>query len=376
MRFAWNPDADTVILRQMLTKDPMATLQASATQIDGPMRRKSGFARDAMQRAALISQLPALLAEFGVMLDQLDAAYPLPRSVWTDPGCFIPFAQYCAVLDAAARLTDCPHFGLLLGAKGNHAGLGVAGAWLFSAPTHRDAINGFIALQSSNTRAASMYIQDFGDESFVGYGIYDRTTVGREQAYAFATALGVRLGTLLTGGRSVPREVQFPFRPPKNVAPYEMVFRAPVRFNSTACGVVLPKTALDMQLRKDNPGDFEDWLRRAHANTPSAAQVWTARIRHILRPLLARHRAVAPVIADLCGVSPRTLNRKLAAEGASLRALIDDMRLVMAEEYLLLTDLSIGEISLLVGFEAEKSFYRSFQRWTGTTPDAWRMAAQ
>ena len=357
-------------------KDADVSMHTSPVPPYESPRRKRGFSRDALQRASLIAQLPALLAEFGVTLDQLDDVFPLPRTVWTDPTCFIPFAQYCGVLDAAARLTDCPHIGLLLGAKGNHAGLGVAGAWLFSAPTHRDAINGFIALQSSNTRAASMYIQDFGDESFVGYGIYDRTTVGREQAYAFATALGVRLGTLLTGGRSVPREVQFPFRPPTNAAPYEMVFRAPVRFNCTACGVVLPKTALDLHLRKDRPRDFEDWLRRAHANTPSAERVWTARIRHMLRPLLARQRAVAPLIAELCEVSPRTLNRKLAAEGSSLRGLIDDMRLIMAEEYLFLTDLSIGEIGLLVGFEAEKSFYRSFQRWTGTTPEAWRMAAK
>jgi AraC-like DNA-binding protein len=338
--------------------------------------RKSSLSRDALQRAGLISQLPSLLAEFGVSLDQLDAIYPVPRSVWTDPNCFIPYSQFCGVLDAAARLTDCSHFGLLLGAKGDHSGLGVAGAWVFCAPTHRDAINGFIALQSSNTRAASIYIQDYGDEAFIGYGIYDRATVGREQAYALVTALAVRMGTLLTAGRSVPREVQFPFRPPKNVAPFERVFRAPVRFNSTACGVVLPKTSLDLTIRKHSPGDFEDWLRRAHASTPPAEKEWTSRIRHILRPLLARHRAVAPMMADLCGVPIRTLNRKLAAEGSSLRELVDDMRLVMAEEYLLLTDLSVGEISMLVGFEAEKSFYRSFKRWTGTTPEAWRSAAK
>ncbi len=338
--------------------------------------RKSSLSRDALQRAGLISQLPSLLTEFGFSLDQLDAIYPVPRSVWTNPDSFIPFSQFCGVLDAAARLTDCPHFGLLLGAKGDYSGLSVAGAWVFSAPTHRDAINGFIALQSSNTRAASMYIQDFGDEAFIGYGIYDRATVGREQAYALATALGVRMGTLLTAGRSVPREVQFPFRPPRNVAPFERVFRVPVRFNSTACGVVLPKTSLDLTIRNHHPGAFDDWLRRAHVTTPPAEKEWTARVRHILRPLLVRHRAMAPVIADLCGVAQRTLNRKLATEGSSLRELVDDMRLVMAEEYLLLTDLSIGEIGMLVGFEAEKSFYRSFKRWTGTTPEAWRSAAK
>lgn len=334
--------------------------------------RPSSFSGDAMQRTAPFLPLPSLLAEFGVSVEQLVQTYPVPTAVWTDPNFFLPYAQLCGLLDAAARLTGCPHFGLLLGARGGASQLGLAGQWLFTAPTLRDAILGFIALQSSNTRAASVYLHDFGEDAFFGYGIYDRVAVGREQVYALALTVATQTMRKLSGGRFEVLEVHFPFRPPGNVAPFERIYQAPVRFNGAACGLVLGKSVLATPTGGHTQGDLEDWLRPALALIPPAEHAWTARTRHILRPLLTRERSVASVVARLSGVSERTLNRKLKAEGSSLRDLIDDIRFVMAEEYLLLTDLRIAEISLLLGFEAEGSFYRCFKRWTGTTPEVWR----
>lgn len=334
-----------------------------------------GFSVDALQRTATLTQLPPLLAELGVSQSDVDRAYPLPPEAWTDPAFLLPYAQICNVLDVAARLARCPHLGLLLGMRVDVRMLGIAGSWVSSAPTLRDAINGFIALQSSNTRAAANYLVETGGECFFGYGIYDRVAIGREQVYALATAVCVRAVGHLTGGRFGPLEVHFPFRPPKNTAPFERAFHVPVRFNAAGCGLVLTKAALDCATGSHGAGNFEEWVRLAHANTPPVGREWTARTRHILRPLLARERRVAPIVARLAGVAPRTLNRRLQAEGSSLRALVEEMRLTMAEEYLLLTDLSIGEIALLLGFEAEGSFYRSFRRWTGTTPEAWRASA-
>lgn len=334
--------------------------------------RSSSFSDDALQRTTPFLPLPFLLAEFGVTVEQLVQVYPVPSAVWTDPTFFLPYAKLCGLLDAAARLTGCPHFGLLLGARGDARHLGLAGEWLFTAPTLRDAINGFIALQSSNTRAASVYLHDYGEDAFFGYGIYDRVGVGREQAYALALTVATQTMRKLSGGRFEVLEVQFPFRPPNNAATFERIYQAPVRFNGVACGLVLRKSILDIPTGGHTEGDLADWLHRAVATIPPSEHAWTARTRHFLRPLLVRERSVASVVARLSGVSVRTLNRKLAAEGSSLRDLVDDMRLVMAEEYLLLTDLRIAEISLMLGFEAEGSFYRSFKRWTGTTPDSWR----
>jgi len=73
-------------------------------------------------------------------------------------------------------------------------------------------------------------------------------------------------------------------------------------------------------------------------------------------------------------MSKRTLQRRLEAEGASFRALLNASRENLARHYLRNTTLSGGEIAFLLGFEDPNSFYRAFQGWTGQTPEGVRRA--
>ncbi|HLF23012.1 MAG TPA: helix-turn-helix transcriptional regulator, partial [Burkholderiales bacterium] len=81
-----------------------------------------------------------------------------------------------------------------------------------------------------------------------------------------------------------------------------------------------------------------------------------------------------PTLADLTerlGMSARTLQRQLAAERASLRGIIDNVRRSAALQHL--TDnMPLTDIGYLLGFRDTRSFFRAFKRWTGTTPLAWR----
>jgi AraC-like DNA-binding protein len=335
----------------------------------------TSFIGDALQRSRTLMGLPALLDEFGVTPAALADAFPVPDRVWSDPDFVLPMSQICGVLAAAARLTGCPHIGLLLGSRIDATVLGLPGAWLAAAPTLADALQGFILLQPANTRAAALYLLDHGSEAFFGYGIYDRVVEGREQVYALTMAISARTVRHLTGGRHGPSEAVFPFRAPADTSAFSRVLDAPVRFGEASCGIALSRAALACPTPSAAAGDSVDaWLRRLHEAPPFSQISMTERARHILRPILSRRRALREDAARLAGVSPRTLNRRLQDEGTSLRALIEEQRFVMAEELLLLTDLQLGEIALALGFEAEGSFFRSFRRWTGQTPDAWRQA--
>lgn len=337
--------------------------------------RRGQHGANALQRTTSLMHLPQLLADFGVTLPQLDAACPVPPQVWTDPAHAMPMARICAVLDTAARLAACPHLGLLLGMRVDASLLGLPGSWLSAAPTLRDALQGFIQLQPANTRAAALFLLDHGPEAFLGYGIYDRLVPGREQVYAMSISLTVAKIRHLTGGRANPAEVYLPFRAPPDAAIFDRLLGAPVRFGQSGCGILLTRTALDCPTVNAPAGArLDDWLLRLHDLVPSPAGIWTRRTQHALRPLLSRQRALRDDVARHLGLAPRTLNRRLQAEGTSLRDLIEEQRFIVAEELLLLTDMRLGEIALALGFEAEGSFFRSFRRWTGTTPDNWRQS--
>jgi AraC-like DNA-binding protein len=77
------------------------------------------------------------------------------------------------------------------------------------------------------------------------------------------------------------------------------------------------------------------------------------------------------LLARLCaevGMSRWTLQRKLAAEGASFQALWKVVRVQEARRLLVETSLSVGEISDRLAFNSQSSFNRFFGRETGVPP--------
>jgi len=82
----------------------------------------------------------------------------------------------------------------------------------------------------------------------------------------------------------------------------------------------------------------------------------------------------APIdqVARALNISPRTLQRRLAENSQSLAGLRDQVRLQLAAQALKSKRLSIEEISSQLGFSDRHSFTRTFKRWTGITPSAYR----
>jgi AraC-like DNA-binding protein len=75
-------------------------------------------------------------------------------------------------------------------------------------------------------------------------------------------------------------------------------------------------------------------------------------------------------VAHKLGISPRTLRRKLAAEGVTFAGIREDLRLALAKRYLTEQDLSISRIAWLLGYTEVSAFSHAFRRWTGRTPRA------
>lgn len=77
-------------------------------------------------------------------------------------------------------------------------------------------------------------------------------------------------------------------------------------------------------------------------------------------------------IAALCGMSRRTLSRKLASAGTSLSEEVASLRQQRAQTYLTETDRTVTDISRSIGYDDPTVFSRAFKRWTGLTPTQYR----
>ena len=69
-------------------------------------------------------------------------------------------------------------------------------------------------------------------------------------------------------------------------------------------------------------------------------------------------------IAEGFGISGRTLQRNLSTENTSFNQLVKDVQKIMTFNYLESNELSIEEITYLVGYTEISSFYRAFKKWT------------
>jgi AraC-like DNA-binding protein len=97
-----------------------------------------------------------------------------------------------------------------------------------------------------------------------------------------------------------------------------------------------------------------------------------SRAKHTISELLPSGDITEALVAQALNMSVRSLQRHLAAESLSFSSLLNSIREELAETYIRNSQLSINEISYLLGFSEPASFTRAFRRWQGTTPSARR----
>ncbi|MEO0561685.1 MAG: AraC family transcriptional regulator ligand-binding domain-containing protein [Chloroflexota bacterium] len=102
------------------------------------------------------------------------------------------------------------------------------------------------------------------------------------------------------------------------------------------------------------------------------ASLFKERVRACLLEMLASGQYAMADVAAKLAVSPRTLHRRLKAEGTTFQNVLDELREELARHYLSQSEYSSTEIAFLLGYEETNSFYRAFRAWTGQTPEAVR----
>ena len=172
------------------------------------------------------------------------------------------------------------------------------------------------------------------------------------------------------------RAVEFAAPAPPHGEEWQRLFGVPVVFDAPASRRVLPAHAMALP-NVQNEQTLEAFLTETPYRLIVPSFVPPS-LQERLRGLLTQNPGEAPptaqAAADALGMSVSTLRRRLADEGTGWQALKDDGRRAAALRYLSATDLAVGEIAALLGFDEPSTFFRAFRRWTGTTPSRYRAA--
>jgi len=169
------------------------------------------------------------------------------------------------------------------------------------------------------------------------------------------------------------KKISFPFNKPKHFDVYEQLFLGEVSFDMDRTSISFDSQYLKLQPRRDEQA-LNQMLKRALPLTVLRYQrdrLLVQKIKNILN-LPENQVTNLELLAAKLNLSPRTLQRRLKDEDASLNTLLETTKREKAISLLLKSEKSIKQISLLVGYHNEKSFARAFKSWTGMSASEYR----
>lgn len=162
---------------------------------------------------------------------------------------------------------------------------------------------------------------------------------------------------------------------PTYSAEYDRIFQTPVTFSSDKNAILLSNADwLTRKLELQPRYVFDVLNERAEAllRRLDDSKSFRGRVEALLTPILPTGDVGMARIAGELGVSPRTLSRRLRAEGVTFEKVLDELRHKLAIGYLSDRRVSVNEAASLVGYSEHAAFSRAFKRWTGSLPGAMR----
>lgn len=173
------------------------------------------------------------------------------------------------------------------------------------------------------------------------------------------------------------QSVRFAFARPAFASDYSVVFPAPVSFGADCSALVFDPSGFEPP-PPCSKADLTTFVERAPRDwifTQYRGHTESLRVREFLFRSGWQLCRISDA-ADAFGLTPRTLMRRLAAEGASFQSIKDDLRRDIALRELREDRKSTEEIAEELGFSSAANFHRAFRRWTRDTPSSFRSARQ
>ena len=279
------------------------------------------------------------------------------------------FALYRGLAEASGD----PAIGLKLGTEHRVERYDPLGLAAVSARSFRDALQR-LARYKQLTCPEELHVAERGDECRVQF----RFLLAQETEppllidLAFAWVVGIaRRGT---GGLVNPKRLELRAAT-RSRGMYEAHFGCPVKLEARQNTLVFARADLDRPFVTHNADLCALGRTAARGRAEAGARLERSigeQVKGILKRLLAGRRPGIEDVARELRLSSRTLQRKLAEEGATFQQLMQEARRELARHYLRHSSLELNETAYLLGYEDAHSFFRAFHGWEGSSPGEWR----
>ena len=318
-------------------------------------------------RAAALRGFDTLVAELGGDPGDYLRRAGLDPAVLGDDDALLPGEKFAACLALAGGELGRPELPLLLTQRQDMGVLGPLAVCLESAPTIGEAVRSgdrFLVMHASEA-SVQVLPDPRGEPGVIAIAL------GRA-----AEPLGIDLGLglihrlllLVRGGPYGLRGVHLPGAPLAAESVYREIFGAPVRFRTGAGLLRVPASLLDERLDSGDELVHEMAVQYLETHGREHAATVSGQVHRVLASSLGSSPRLIGSVAGLLAMHPRTLQRRLAAEGTTFEAVLDEVRRESAYRLIVTTDLPLRQVAGMVGLSEPAALTRACRRWFGAPP--------
>lgn len=278
--------------------------------------------------------------------------------------------QVSSLWHSAIRETEDPHFGLKVAANIRPSSFHVVGYAMNCSATLGHALQRFSRYAKLISSSATVDLEEGGGQARLRFRFETGGLPPCDQAMDTVLAGIVCLSSWLVGSQVRPIEVRFQHSCPTNLEEYGRVLNCPVVFEQTEDSVIFHASDLDRPILSadENLASILDGM--AINQLAELSGRFSRKVRECLLKEFATGEVSKARTASLMHMTERTLLRRLKDEGTTFQDVLDALRAELACEQLRRSDVTVQEVSTMLGFSDASTFSRAFKRWTGRRPSS------
>ncbi|MBS0522062.1 MAG: AraC family transcriptional regulator [Proteobacteria bacterium] len=326
----------------------------------------------AFVRAAALTNYVKVASEVGLTPSRLLRDAHLDAKALSSIEIRLPAATVGSLLEKSAALSGCSNFGLRMAESRRLSDFGTISLLLMHQPTVSHAMAIVTRYQNMLNEALAMRIEESRDLVLIKEELVADFPGRKTQSVELLVGVMYGLIRSVLGEKWNALSVHFVHAAPGDLSVHRRFFRAPVQFESEFNGIVCsasdfhkPNAAADPVLAQYAERYIDTMQSEISGSTAND-------VRRAIYLLLPISRASIVHVASTLGLNIRTLQRRLAHEGAEFSSLLNQVRRELAVRYIADRRHSITRIAGTLGYVELSSFTRWFIAEFGKSPGKWR----
>ena len=303
----------------------------------------------------------------GKSVDELSAEY-----------CIVEDESYNKLIENAIENCQDPYLGLHFGESQHLSAYGLVAQITQTSSTIKEALEFACQFSNLGCSALPMQLQSLDNHYrllFTPNPLWlEQSPIAVQHTTTGFITFAVKQFQSLTREQHRPIAIHFPWKMQAGLAEYERIFNCPIRFQQPEIAILLHKAQVEDRILSSNYKLLRVLVAHAEAQLALIKQQggFAAIVKQSMVNLVKPAFPTVEQVASHLNISARTLQRRLQEEGSTFKGIMDELRKDFAIAYLKRIDLSISEIAYLLSYSDSSAFTRSFRRWTGQSPKAFR----